>query len=756
MIYPADTALIDDAGMLPRPIQATVVAVFLLWLVPCAAAADEPRLVEEVGRREFRIFSDGLPLTEGGDINQMRLNERLERLDYRRVKKKPTQPGTYFWGTQTFWIYQREHIHRGRPIQARLFGLKLSNNVITGAVDDGEKNIAVDKRGRLWLEPELLAESLDGDRAKRIPFALADMPEQVWRPLLAAEDARFFDHHGIDARALGRSLWANIKAGKVVQGGSTITQQLIKNRDLTPKKTLGRKASEAVRALKLEAQYSKEEILEAYINFVYLGHIDGLAIYGYATAADAFFGKALKNLNLAECATLAAMVQGPNRLAPHRHPDRVKKRRDWVLDRMLELKWADAGAVARAKQQPVTTKLRERPPIGMSRFLGWVEEILGDQHKKRSKRQRGFVVYTSLDPLLQEAAEHAVARQTRKGLDTALVALDAETGGVLAYVGADPNNRSDDFDRARLGSRQPGSTLKPFILLEAFSRGFGDDAVTPASRIADEALAIDIDGKSWQPHNNDRRFHGTVSVRQALRESYNVPFVRLGRAVGYDRVADRFEDAGFKVPRPIPPSFLLGSIETSPLSLAEAYTVFANGGVRLEAKPIWQTEKPNGGRLKRYRRETDRVANQAGAYMVRELLADVVANGTGKGGRLKGIRAYGKTGTSSNQRDAWFAGFAGSVVCVVWVGNREGGNIAVSGGNQAAKLWRTFMQEAAPARPPKDVKKPMNVVQAWIDPKTGHSVKQGKRGAYEEHFRRGTVPNRKRWWRVNKPTDVIY
>ncbi|CAM2008868.1 transglycosylase domain-containing protein [Acanthopleuribacter pedis] len=725
------------------------------WLITPPLAAEGPRLVEEVGRREFRIYSDGFPLKTGGHVGRMQLEKRLKRLGYQRVKAKPKKPGRFFWGNQTFWIYQRRHIQRGKNKPERLFGLKLQGGVIRGAVNAEGKPLSAAKSDGLMLEPELLAESLDGDRAKRVAFALDDIPEQVWRPLLAAEDARFFSHHGIDARALGRSLWANIKAGKVVQGGSTITQQLIKNRDLTPKKTLGRKASEAVRALQLEAKYSKEEILEAYLNYVYLGHIDGLHIYGYGTAARCFFGKDLADLSLAECATLAAMVQGPNRLAPHRHPQRVKKRRDWVLSRMAELEWADADAVARAQREPVRTKKDALPATGKGRFLAWVAEILGDEHKRRSNNKRGFVVYTSLDPLLQEAAEKEVARRGDKRLDTALVALDAETGGVLAYVGADPTDRRDDFDRARLGSRQPGSTLKPFILLEAFSKGFGKDAVTPAGRIADRPLEIDIDGKPWRPKNNDRKFHGTVSVRSSLRHSYNVPFVRLGRAVGYARVAARFEDAGFQVPRPIPPSFLLGAIETSPLSLAEAYTVFATGGVRLEAQPIWQTEKPNGGRLKRYRRDSNRVASAASTWLVRELLADVVANGTGKAGKLKDIRAYGKTGTSSNRRDAWFAGFAGSVVCVTWVGNQKDGKVRVSGGNQAAKLWRGFMNQAATARPPKDVPKPNNIVASWIDPKTGHSVKAGKRGAYEEQFRRGTVPNRKRWWRINKPTPVI-
>ncbi|CAM2068262.1 Peptidoglycan glycosyltransferase [Sulfidibacter corallicola] len=726
------------------------------------------RLMDVVGRREYRIYSDAFPLVSGRTVAELRLEERLKRLGYRRIRKKPSAPGTYFWSHRTFWIYQREHQHRGKKRGARLFGLDLrkADGMIQGARDADGKPIEIGARGKLWLEPELLAESLEGERAARLSFALSEVPEHVWRPLLAAEDARFFDHLGLDGRALARSTLANIKAGKVVQGGSTITQQLIKNRDLTPKRTFGRKASEAWRAVRLEALYSKKEILETYLNHVYLGHVSGLAVHGYGTGARVFFDKSVADLSLAEAATLAAMVQGPNRLSPIRNPDNARGRRDWVLERMESLGWATPAQVAAARAKPVRAKVRKPRRVGLTHFRNWIAESLAEEAPRRSAKNLGFVVSSAIDPLLQEDAERQVAQhlsglrrrysRLRKGkLSAALVALDAENGAVLAYVGGDPRDTGDQFDRVRKARRQPGSSIKPFILLEGFDRGWGKLSLNPSSRVADKPLTIDLPNGPWRPTNNDGRFHGVIDLRTALRHSYNVPFVRLGRHLGYGKVADRFREVGLPMPDDPGPAFLLGAIEVSPLELAAAYTVFATPGYSLEPVPIWRIGKPKGRRLERFRTKRDRISSKASAYLVADLLADVVAKGSGKAASIKGHTVRGKTGTSSNRRDAWFAGTAGSLVCVVWVGLDEGDSAGLTGGGAAATLWRTFMAKAIPARPDRQIERPSMIVEAWVDPTSGLLVKEGKKGAHKELFRRDSKPRRNRWWRIDRSIQVI-
>ncbi|MEO1365847.1 MAG: transglycosylase domain-containing protein, partial [Acidobacteriota bacterium] len=308
-----------------------------------AADGDANPLLTELGRSESRVLSAAYPLRVGGAVGDYALGDRLDRLGYKRVKTRPAVPGEYFWGHDNFWIYRRAHRLTGRNYKARLFGLRLDGR--RGA-DGGRVLAIIDADGepldadRAWIEPEVLAESLDDDRARRFPFRLDAVPEHVWRPVLAAEDARFFDHLGVDGRSVARALLANVKAGGVAQGGSTLTQQLIKNRDLTPERSLSRKASEAVRALALEATHDKEDILEAYLDQVYLGHVDGLAVHGFGTAARVYFRKNVAALSLAESAMLAALIQRPNWLQPRKHPDRARQRRDWVLGRMLELGWA--------------------------------------------------------------------------------------------------------------------------------------------------------------------------------------------------------------------------------------------------------------------------------------------------------------------------------------------------------------------------------------------------------------------------------
>jgi penicillin-binding protein 1B len=345
----------------------------LVLAAALAAPALAAPLEATLGRNETRVLSAPFAVVPGKTVQDLQLDARLERLGYERVKIRPSKPGQYFHGHEVYWIYRRACHARGSGHAAELIGLALDPGGRVAARRIGDRARAFEE-GDVWLEPEVLAESLDGKRADRELVALDRLPEKVWRPVLAAEDARFFEHGALDPRSIARAAIENLRKRRIAEGGSTITQQLVKNRDLSPERTLGRKASEAMRAVSLEAEYDKREILQAYLNTIYFGHADGIAIHGFGTAARVYFGGPAEKLSLAEAAALAAMIQGPNRLSPGKDARALRERRDWVLSRMEELGWATPAEVAAARASAVVA--RPSPPrVSAPRhLLSWLAQ----------------------------------------------------------------------------------------------------------------------------------------------------------------------------------------------------------------------------------------------------------------------------------------------------------------------------------------------------------------------------------------------
>jgi len=726
-----------------------------------------PPLESRLGRSEVRVFSAPYPLVPGVTVRGAAIPERLDRLGYTRVRRRPTAPGEFFWGEKVVWIYRHGHRWDGRDWPARLIGLELDGwRGEVRAVVAGDRGNPARPRDGAWLEPEVLAESLDGRRAPRQPVRLADLPARVWRPVLAAEDHRFFSHRGVDVRSLGRALLANLRVGGVAQGGSTLTQQLVKNRDLTPRRTVTRKASEALRALDVDSAHSKEEILEVYLNHVYLGQVDGLAVHGFGAAAEAFFGKPAAALEVQEAALLAGLIRSPNRLSPLRHPDVAKARRDQVLARMGQLGWLPPDRLAAARARPLGLRHRApRPPMAGS-FIAWSAAVARRAAPDRIARGRGVVLETTLDPVLQAAAESAVVAATARlrrehrelrgaPLGVALVALDPADGGVVAYVGSPPGSLPGGFDRARQGKRQPGSLLKPLVLLEAFE-GCAGEPLYPASRVADEPVQVQLpSGAVWEPVDADRRFLGVVTLREALRESRNVPFVRVARRCGFAATADRLRAAGLVLPSPPPPSFVLGAVEATPLAVARAYTVFATPGEAVRPRPVTRVERPGGGRLDRTYPSRSRVVSEASAYLAVDLLRDAANLGTARAAAIPGLVVAAKTGTTSEQRDAWLAGHAGGLVTVVWVGRDDGRPLGLTGSQAAAPLWREFMRRGVALRPPHRIERPPTVVDRFIDADTGLLVRGFNPRAMREVFRDDVLPPRDRFWRIDADVPVV-
>jgi penicillin-binding protein 1B len=719
-----------------------------LFALEGAASAAVGDLEASIGRSEIRVYSAAYELRTGLSVGAAGLADRLEALGYRRVRERPQAPGQFFWGHEVLWIYRRPYRRQRRLAPAALLELPLER--AGGRIR--ELPAGVDP----VLEPALLAESLDGARAPRLPVELAELPEHVWRSVLAAEDARFFDHPGVDVRALSRAALRNAQAGRVVQGGSTITQQLIKNRDLTPRRRVGRKLSEAVRALRLEGEHSKEEILQAYLNSVYFGHVGGLALHGVGAAARAYFGKSAARLGLGESALLAALIQGPNRLHPERHPEAALARQRWVLSRLEELGWAEPAALAAARRGGLPRlALRPPPPPPARAFVRWIGESLGGRAQRRLGKGRGVVIETTLDPFLQVAAKDAVRvalrRQRRAGrqAEAALVALDAANGDIVAYVAGDPDDGADRFDRVRQSRRQPGSAIKPLVMLEALAACGDREPLYASRRVLDEPLRLDLASGPWRPENIGRRYRGTVDLREALVQSLNVPFVRVGRWCGFDEVAGRMRRAGLDLPAEPPPALVLGAVETSPLRLATAFTALARNGRMVEARPWTRVRRPAGRGLARWRVDSRRIVDPVSAYITRDLLRDAVARGTGAAAAIDGVVVWGKTGTSSGGRDAWFVGGAGRLVTAVWLGAAGGGRGGLRGGADAAPAWREFMRRAAPAYPGAPPPRPDGLVERWLEESTGLLVRRRRPGTRRELYRRGAEPPRRRLLRAD-------
>jgi len=732
---------------------ATLLSVLAVLEVPAAGA-----LRDEPGRNDVRIWSGTYPLAAGRTVREMALPERLEARGYRRVHRRPAAPGEYFWGHEVFWIYRRAFADGGRGVGDELIGLRL---------DSADGRVLEVSRGTagwsgLWrsdeavavLEPVLLGESFDERRARRRPLDFAALPERVWRPLLAAEDARFFDHVGLDGRAIARALLANLEKGGVAQGGSTLTQQLVKLRDLSPRRSLGRKASEAVRALALEAEHSKEEILEAYLDHVYYGHVDGTHLYGLGAAARAFYDRGPEELTLGQATALAAVVQGPNRLSPTRNPEELVPRYRWILDRLEELGWADGSELAVARRGLPALRPRTPEPEPARHYRRWLGQIAAERQPERSEEERGFLAWGTLDPFLQEWAEEAVAvglndvlRQSpslrERPLAAALVTLDAVSGDVLAWVGGPAGS---ELDRARAARRQPGSTVKPLVALHALDRCGDREPVYPSRLVLDTPLTLELPSGPWSPANSDRHYRQVVTVRRTLVESLNVPTVRLARWCGFGPTAETLRHAGLDLAADPPPSFVLGAVETTPVELASAYTTLAGAGRAARARPLRRLARPSGSRLLAPRPARRRVASPAAAYLVTDVLREVVEGGGD---------AFGKTGTSSDRRDAWFAGGAGSLVTVVWVGLDDSKPLGLVAAQAAEPIWRRFMERAVPARPPLPRERPAAVVEWWVQESTGLRVRDGRSDGAPYLFHRRHLPPKRRWWREDPAQEPI-
>jgi len=694
-------------------------ALFRAHLVP---VAERPAAV--------RVYGRPLILERGRRPDPDLVEAHLRAIGYREAEGREVGLGEYAlqrWG----WVIGRRPFRSGGGGDAEWARNLEEGGFLVVRMGYGGRIIGMEDQDgrsltRAFLEPELIGRIGDDSEADRLPVTLESVPPALVDALLTVEDQRFWDHHGLDFRRIGGAAVANLRVGRVVQGGSTLTQQLAKNLYLSPRRTLDRKLREAALALALEARHSKEEILEAYLNEVYLGQEGAVEIRGVGRAAEYFFGKDVASLDLSESALLVALIRAPSLYSPLRHPERALERRDLVLDLMRDSGRISEEELEAAREAPL--RLRTRPdPIRSARYF--VEAFLDSPAEKDTGTlDRGVV--TTLDPRLQRAGEEAVRRglaglerdfdwlremEVGEPLQAALVAMDPRTGEILAMVGGRDYGTSQ-FNRAVSARRQPGSAFKPVVALTALSRpeddatgGEGSDngrrgpsawddplreelpRFTLASVLDDAPLRVETPAGLWQPANYDGEYEGPVTLRTALERSLNVPFARLGLALGPDRIVETARSLGITSPlRPFP-SLALGAEEVSPLELTRAYGVLAAGGFRAELQTRYPGPIGSSGMV-----PGERVFDPSETYLVTSALRGAVERGTGRSLRTRGYQGdvAAKSGTTNDFRDGWFVGYTPSLVVGVWVGFDHGERLELPGAGVALPIFTDFLQAA--------------------------------------------------------------
>ncbi|WP_094606192.1 Biosynthetic peptidoglycan transglycosylase [Sporomusa silvacetica DSM 10669] len=578
----------------------------------------------------------------------------------------------------------------------------------------------------------------------RLPATINKVPKNLQHAFIAAEDARFYQHSGIDPRGILRAIWSNMTDRGISEGGSTITQQLARNALLSQDQTIKRKIQEAFLSLQIERQYSKDEILEMYMNHIYFGQ----GAYGVQTAAQVYFGKNVEDLNLAECAMIAGIPKSPNYYSPTSNLKAAKERQGVVLEQMVKYGYIDSLSAAKARTTEI--KLAARPTTTTTPaayFTDYVIQLLIDKYGADAVYKDGLKVYTTLDLEMQNKAEEAMKKlPTFKTDDNgikqpqgALVAIEPHNGHIKAMVGGRGN---DQFNRAVLAERQPGSAFKPFVYLAAIESGY-----TPASVIADSPVSFG----NWSPVNYDRSFRGSVTMRTALEQSLNVVTVKLAQQAGIDKTLYYAQQMGISTlvlngdtnDRNLAMS--LGGLTrgVTPLEIASAYGVLANNGVRVEPTAIVKIIDRNGKVLEEDVPKEKVVVNERSAFLLTDMMKGVITNGTGTGAYF-GRPVAGKTGTTSDYRDAWFVGFTPDLVAAVWLGcdNPDYLN-GITGGTVPASIWKSFMSGVADKYVARDFVRPSGIIAARVSDKDGLLVNDpNNKDGRSEIFVDGTQPTK--------------
>ncbi|MFV7782487.1 penicillin-binding protein 1B [Shewanella marisflavi] len=672
-----------------------------------------------------QVFSRSMALYPGAAVSHDQLIAELKLLGYRKVAN-PRQVGEFSASKTKVDLWRRPFLHpQGSQEEQRVMITFDSQGVASVARSDN-RELAV-----FHLEPVLLDRMITGDGEDRLFVATDKMPKAIVDALILVEDRSFYEHHGVNPFAIVRAAMVNISAGRTVQGGSTLTQQLAKNFFLSSERSIIRKLREALMALIIDFRYDKDEILEAYLNEVYMGQDKSRAVHGMGLASQFYFGRPIAELTLAQQAFLVAAIKGPSYYNPWRYPERAQERRDLVLRLLMESGQLPVAQYKAAVESPLGVRQFSRPVHKkLPAFFAVVRGELSRRFGDALLQQSGIKVYTTLDPLAQEAAELAVRKtmqqleQRDKALQVGMVVTDKYSAGIAAMVG-DKVPSYHGFNRAVEIRRPIGSLIKPFVYATALSQG---DKYTLATPLKDEPITLtNSHGKTWSPQNVTKQFSGEVPLMTAFKKSMNVPTVNLGMAIGTDAVATTLAKSGWDEEIPDYPSMLLGAVNGSPLMVAQVYQTLADNGRYRQLNAVTHVLDADNQPLAASQSNASQALPVASDFLVQHAMTQVVASGTAAklGQAFPGVTLAGKTGTSNDSRDSWFAGFDERNVAAVWVGLDDNGKTSLYGSSGAMAVYQAFLKQRAPIglrRTPVE-----GVVNGYFDAKTG-VAKQAKCG----------------------------
>jgi penicillin-binding protein 1B len=732
-----------------------VLAVGLIGLEAVAVA----RLEDDAISVPSRIYARAPILQRGMRPDREAIEAHLLELGYTEAGRRSVDVGEFYLG-QRLWIIGRRAFRHGNRVEPA--GTVVVRMGLGGDIGRVEDEAGASLR-YATLEPILIGHLAAGGKVRRdrIPVGVEHVPDDLVNAVLTIEDRRFYAHNGLDPRRIAGAALANLRAGRIVQGGSTITQQLARSLFLSRERTFLRKAREAAIALVLERRYDKDEILAAYLNEVYLGQDGAFGIHGVGSAARHFFGKDVGELDLAESALLAGLIQAPSLYSPLRQPAAAIARRDFVLDRMLEHGRITEGQRDEASGRQLALRQPRRTPRGVRYFTDYLMASLEADLGEEAIDKGGMAVLTSLDLGLQRAAERAVeaglvqleaqyADLRRESpatpLQAALLAIDPRTGEILAMVGGRDYGTSQ-FNRTVQARRQPGSAFKPVVALAALADGGHEPGFTLASVLENDRLEVETRQGPWRPVNYDGEFGRPVTLREALEQSLNVPFARLGLAVGPERIVETARSLGVDSPLMPVPSLALGASEVTLFELTRAYGLLAAQGFRADPLPFYGALGPDGSVLHRADASGQQIYDPAEAYLVTSALRGAVDWGTGRSLRALGFAGdvAAKSGTTNGYRDGWFVGYTPALAVGVWVGFDDGASLGLPGARVALPIFARFLQAAVGrtgSLGPQggyEFVVPDGLETVEVDPESGLRTGPGCRGE-PELFLEGTAP----------------
>ncbi|MCG9695692.1 penicillin-binding protein 1B [Shewanella sp. Isolate11] len=663
-----------------------------------------------------QVFSRSMALYPGAAVSHEQLIAELKLLGYRKVAN-PRQVGEFSASRTKVDLWRRPFLHpQGSQVEQRVMISFDSQGVSSVARQSDQRQLAV-----FHLEPVLLDRMIAGDGEDRLFVATDKMPPAIVQALLLVEDRTFYDHYGVNPFAIIRAALVNLSAGRTVQGGSTLTQQLAKNFFLSSERSLSRKLREALMAIIIDFRYDKDEILEAYLNEVYMGQDKSRAVHGMGLASQFYFGRPIAELTLDQQAFLVAAIKGPSYYNPWRYPERAQERRDLVLRLLMESEKISVAQYKAAASSPLgLRKFEKSVHQKLPAFFAVVKNELNRRFGDALLQQSGIKVYTTLDPMAQEAAEKAVEStmkrldERNKDLQVGMVVTDKYSAGIAAMVG-DKVPSYQGFNRAVEIRRPIGSLIKPFVYVSALEQPKRFNLATP---LQDQPITLKNEqGKTWSPQNFDKQFSGEVSLLTAMKNSMNVPTVNLGMAIGTDTVATTLDKAGWHDRIPEYPSMLLGAINGSPLMVAQVYQTLADNGRYRQLSAVTHVLDVNNQPLSGSGIASAQAIPAGSDFLVQHAMTEVVRSGTAKrlGQAFPEVTLAGKTGTSNDSRDSWFAGFDERNVAAIWVGLDDNGKTSLYGSSGAMAVYQSFLKNRSPISLRRT---PVNgVVQGYFDNK---------------------------------------